>query len=234
MWGAPECNVVFRRFFFIMKKAILALILAISLSSCNSVTQMPIYVVMLTTEGPMTTVRCTGVMVDPETVITAGHCSELTRVVTQGGSQAGIRLFIRWMLYDIAIMKTDKEIHLGEYAEFGSPTMGSLGTVWGVCPYYFSHTIRRVFSVGEVHDMELLDGNILYSRTYDYWKTAFDLGGDRRMVCGGDSGGAVVQNGKVVGITSAIHSEHIIYKIGNDLFAVNGETVKDLIGPFAD
>jgi hypothetical protein len=70
---------------------------------------------------------------------------------------------------------------------------------------------------------ELRNGGVI---PFDVWSTV----GDTEAVCGGDSGGMVVQDGKLVGVTSMVDADNPFIAYGTTFFTVPSSIAAQLIG----
>jgi len=179
--------------------------------------QMPSYVVMLTQLYPSTINRCTGVLVDPTHVLTAAHCVDTVRRVITPDGQEGRVIDYQIAKHDMALLELDRIMWVSEYATLGKAHKGE-AQIYGTCPYYWGHQARQAIYAG-LWSAQLADG---YWIDFRVWDT---LGSDE--VCGGDSGGVVIQNNKVVGITSMVESESWL-SIGTRFYTVPAEVFKEL------
>lgn len=202
-------------------------LVALILCGCSvPFTPMPSSIVMLTPAFPVINGRCTGVIVDATHVLTAAHCVESARrVITPWGQEARIESHEAWPESDIALLKTDRVLLTDHYAELGNAAINTPAQLYGTCPYYWGHQARTVF-YGGLFDSPSPDK--AFAMTYGVWY-AMPRYGDENKACGGDSGGVVMQDGKVVGIISAIESEYPFWAIGTTIFAIPSQTIEGLL-----
>lgn len=193
--------------------------LNLSLAGCAvTYVTMPPYVVMLTQSYPGVTERCTGAVIDPKHVLTAAHCVEVvSRAITPDGQEAFIVDSELVPGNDAAILELDRVLWMSQYAKLGAPRVGYTGQIYGTCPYYWGHNARQAAYAG-LHSIEVQRGEFV---DYDVWQVL----GDDSAVCGGDSGGVVIQSGKVVGTVSAVDSESFWIAIGRVFYTVPASVV---------
>lgn len=170
-------------------KGLLLLLLIPVLGDCT-----PSYFVMLTRVAPDSAYRCSGSMLDESHILTADHCLTLgtLRVETQAGDTTYAYPLARFPELDIAILRTVHPLELPAYASLAEVDKTRPAYLYGVCPHHFSTTPRKAVWVK------------------DDWRTSYGIACDRWIVeksaCGSDSGGPVVQDGKLVGMILAVKS----------------------------
>jgi hypothetical protein len=171
--------------------------------------------------------RCTGTLVAPRAVLTAGHCTQKTfrrRVVAPyvgGGESAAVasqftdyvplpdsggRTRINFDSHDLAVFFLDRPICLAQYptlAEAGAPTVGAQAV-----------SVGRKSNGSSAGDGDLFVSPAQTLRVFgnrtSYFQVPTSATGGRTFTEGGDSGGPLVQldaggglSKTVVGVTSA-------------------------------
>lgn len=195
---------------------VLWLTLALLLAGCALPHGVPAWLVMLTPGYPTTDGRCTGAALDPYHVLTAAHCVRaVRRVITPAGQEAWIVAARVHATQDVALLTLDRPLITGSYATLAAPQADMVTTVWGVCPYYWGHQARTATYAGR----ETVSEQRGRPGEYDTWWT-LPMDGDTNKVCGGDSGGVVVQQGAVVGLISAVEAEYFWVAIGEHFYTV--------------
>lgn len=180
---------------------------------------LPSNVVMLTPLYPSVEGRCTGVVVDATHILTAAHCTRTAhRVITPWGQEARIVSYSALLNQDVALLETDRVLIVERYAVLAHAELGVVGTVFGTCPYYWGHQARAALYNGLV-EMPFDEG----IRDYDQWIM------QTNKACGGDSGGVVMQNGKVTGVISAVESDLWFVAIGTVMYAVPSDVAQELL-----
>lgn len=212
-----------------MKRGLLTVFLfvVLLLSACAPPASLPSAVVMLTSSWPDAMGRCTGVVVGPTRVLTARHClNAVRRVVTPWGQEAFVTRYFASPDADIALLEVDRTLWVpGGYAQFGEARRDIPGRLFGVCPFYWGHQARYALYRGDVSvEMEEGQPEVTVSR----WLMARLSDDQQDSACGGDSGGVIMQEGKVVGITSAVESELWFVAIGRVVYSVPQSKIKEL------
>jgi hypothetical protein len=207
----------------VIKRLILFGLLLLCLSGCvPAQTQMPSFFVMLTQQWPDVDHRCSGALLNPLFILTANHCvarAELTRVVTQYGQEVAIVPYKQWPEIDIALYRALLPVYASNYAHMAEANTLEPAEVYGACPFYFSHVPREVVYL---HD-ELI-GVLNPQQPCQMWQT---LG---QQVCGGDSGGIVVQNGNVIGVPVAVESAIFWIPLGTNVCVVPSRLIAERLG----
>lgn len=209
-----------------MYRLLATITLCFLLSGCAAPpTQVPAWLVLLTPNWPMVEGMCTGFVVGPRQIMTAAHCTEtVRRVVTTTGQEALVESARVSLDHDVALLTTDRVLWVNEFAEFANPALHTQATVMGFCPFQVSFVPRVAFYNGLVE--ESIEGAPI--QTYGEWIMP-RLPGAFNMICGGDSGSAVTQDGKVVGVLSAAQSEYYFIALGSIAFTVPPQEAIDLL-----
>jgi hypothetical protein len=204
-------------------------LLVIILGSCTAATPtrpagpLPEYVVILTPSVPYHNGRCTGIALDAWHILTADHCFgevDLRRVMTQYGQEARVTPINQWPEVDAALLRTNVPLILPEYATFAAPDLEEPAEIYGGCEFFLLSVPRRLHFVQEQQLTTWQDGE---TRNAQQWR-AVDL-----RVCGGDSGGPVIQNGKVIGLTHAVLAEILWIPYGANMFLIPADDFVDLL-----
>lgn len=193
------------------------------LSGCvPAQTQMPSYFVLLTQQWPEVEHRCSGALLSPFLILTANHCiarATLTRVVTQYGQEVAIVPYRQWPEIDIALYRALLPLYVNNYAHLAEANTLEQAEVYGACPFYFSHVPR---AVAYLHD-ELV-GTLNPQQPCQMWQA---LG---QQICGGDSGGIMVQNGNLVGVPVAVEADIFLIPIGTNVCVVPSRLIMKQLG----
>src|SRR3954468_24659470 len=100
-----------------MKKTLLVLFLVLLMfliSGCVANNSMPSYVIMMTDYFGYIREGCTGVAVDATHIVSAAHCKELVRVVTQSGREHHVIAVQTWKDYDLLLAEVKPAFTLPE------------------------------------------------------------------------------------------------------------------------
>ncbi len=143
-------------------------------------------------------------------ILTANHCREFTRVVTQWGQENKASVEREYLPSDMVVMKTDSILLLRAYAQIAEPDIEQPAAIFGNCPRYFSHMPRMVSYVGT----ENIEPGGVEAYSAQRWRSY------NGQLCGGDSGGPVIQEGHLIGIVSAVETKIPWLIQGNDVFIV--------------
>lgn len=211
------------------KLIIVLLAVVLFLGGCVPSNQAPAYMVLVTSQAPVMRGRCTGFAVDPIHVVTAAHCiSGQQRVVTMSGQERNVQAAYKSFLIDGAVLVLDGPLYLPHYAQLAEPRSGPTSRVYGLCPYFMAGTPRFATYQGRIAGVLPLGLFAL-----DKWNV-FGMTGDQdNRVCGGDSGGFVVQQGKVVGLFVAIASESWFFTIGRTFYTFSPGDVANMLEELA-
>lgn len=207
--------------------AVLIAVIVLLLSGCASLPSgMPPFLAMLTPSYPTMDGRCTGAVIGPHEVLTAAHCLRLvSRVVTADGQEARIVDTKISRTADVAIVITDRILWVDSYAKLANAQVGVRGELFGTCPYYMPHQVRYATYNG-LADVPLSD---LTTATLGEWFMLPTMGDVEGNACGGDSGGFILQNGKIVGVTDAVTTENFFAVIGSHVYTVPAKAAQELI-----
>jgi hypothetical protein len=180
--------------------AVTLIVLAILLSSCTNIELAPNWVVKLETDR--SSAFCTGMVISPNFLITANHCKKygLHKATLFTGQEVEFDpdYMVQLMNQDVAVFYSKEDMILPRYAKVASPEPGLVSRVYGYCPKYEAGTYRAV----EYVERFWMVGNDMVVDILDGWQSVWSS--DSPYVCAGDSGGPILQNGKVVGMLVAI------------------------------
>jgi len=198
----------------------------------------PPYLVLITADEAQIVHLCGGIQTSSNIVITAAHCLPKNiinkKILTQYNQTLWFSKYTTFESLDIAIIKTDVPLYTEEYPKFDKPHSGLVDT-YGLCPTQFYYNSRVA---AYIDSMELLPNfrealertrsksseMPLMSQFYSVYNT-YSL---QNSICLGDSGGIVLQDGKVVGIIDAIFPM-LWLKKSQYVAALNGDTIYTLL-----
>lgn len=204
-----------------MRKLIALSLITLILSACTPTSTIDNdFVVMLTSALPNPANRCTGFLIDDSHVITANHCtkSNLIRVVTVYGEESSFDTVKQWEENDIALLKTSTPLHVSKYATISTPNPLMIGHAIGMCPEFMGMTEREVLYKKETR---ILANPGPLPLDVIQWKSF-------SAICGGDSGGVILQGGEVVGLINATEM-WFLFAIGESAYATSGQTINQLL-----
>jgi hypothetical protein len=210
-----------------MKRLFSLLLVAFFLTGCAVYyVVMPTTVVLLTEMMPSMG-TCSGTLVGPKLILTAAHCAEhVDRVVTPLAQETRILSYTLSSTADIAILHTNTPLWIADhdFATTVTPQIGDIGVLFANCPWYPEHVQRSLLYMGrtvaEIQENVFVQG--------DWWRVLPNRGSINR-VCGGDSGAAILVDGKVAGVVSMVASELYFVALGVDVFAVPAYEVDKLL-----
>lgn len=179
---------------------------------------LPGYLVMLTRYTPDVQARCTGVALSESLILTVNHCATLTTVTTQTAQEARITVKYQLPSADLAIMEANKPLDISdsEFASFGERIEDEPAILFGLCPRYFANTARVVTFARMGISCPL--GMPQCFNVSEWWAPV------GYYICGGDSGGILLQGGKIVGIPHAILSAFWI-PTGKAVYAIDSSII---------
>lgn len=198
-----------------MKRLLLLLIVLLSLCGCvpsEAPATMPEWVVMLTSGFPSLDYRCSGALIDSTHVITAFHCGHQAVRAASPTDQEAMIDAIESTTGDITVLRLRHPIVLSEYAPLARVDPRQHGYVYGTCPFYWSHVPRSL----QYSQAVTVPSDQLQPNTYSLWVST----SSKEAVCGGDSGGVIVQHGAVVDIIDAVYSETPYFAYGYYIFSI--------------
>jgi hypothetical protein len=193
-------------------------------TGCASAT-MPPFLVLITPVLPSGDGLCTGAVVSPTEIVTAGHCAKTAmRVVTVNGQEAWVRSAKISTEHDVAVLTVDRVLWVSAFAEFANPALGVDTIIYGYCPYQVGYVARHAFYDG------LLTLRVQSGGTWDYgvWILP-SIPGMSNKICGGDSGSPLTQNGKVVGILAAVESDVFWVALGSTTYSTPVRYAQELL-----
>jgi S1-C subfamily serine protease len=185
----------------------------------------PPYMVLLTSRYPSTLGRCGGVAVDATRVVTVAHCTPgRARVVALDGQEAFAIHVARRPDHDLALVTVAPPLRLSAYAEFGSPFLFVPAALYGACTHYVTDAPRQLYYAASV-SISVEGGPIWHYE--DWWLLPASAA---NRTCPGDSGGPIVQAGRVVALVAG-YDDREGKKLGRRVFAVPAATIEQLLAP---
>lgn len=154
--------------------------------------------------------RCTALAVTPRHVVTNAHCQWASRFMYASGQDVGIEKIVAIDHdTDIMVLRTSSVIWPTHgLAVFGAPVRGGSSRLFGNCPFYMSQVPRYVVYIydelmtvrgGKKFDpytnREIDHGPEMRVR-FSRWVTLkldASITGNTKLICGGDSGGPIIQ-----------------------------------------
>lgn len=149
----------------------------------------PSYLVRV--QGNTAGVYCGGQVIDGTHVVVANHCvvKGFDTVLRPSGEPLSSTVVARWPEIDLAVLETNEEIGVAQFARYADETPASLGYVHGFCPL-------RINPRPAVLSSRAVDwGTRPYCQTWELltWIT-----------CSGDSAGTIDWEGEVQGMVITV------------------------------
>ena len=201
----------------------------------------PPYLVMITSESTKFWHQCGGIQVNSNTVITVAHCLPKDvinkRILTQYNQTLWFSEYTKLESLDLAIIKTSVPLYTEEYPTFGSPKPGLVDT-YGLCAQQFYFNSRPAAFINNMEFLPSFHEALQRTRNkenqiplMDEFYSVYDTYSLQNSICLGDSGGIVLQDGKVVGMIEDIFpllwlrkSQYVAALDGDTIYTILSET----------
>lgn len=208
-----------------MYQLLVTFALCFVLVGCAPNAGVPPYLALVTPAFPGMSGSCTGFVVAPKQVVTAKHCvATAKRIVTANGQEAWIASVRVSAQHDIAILTTEQVLWVAQFAALGHPALGRPAQIWGFCPYQISFVPRHALYNGLV---ETEIQNVGHDAFGEWLMPA--IPGANNTICPGDSGGPIVQDGKVVGVVSGGYIPVWFVALATRVYATRVDVVEEMV-----
>lgn len=186
---------------------------------------LPIWVVLITGPLPDVEGRCTGVALSEELILTARHCFKpeahsLKRLVTQLGQEVfRFEVVVEVKELDTIVLRVSQPLKLPAFAVLSTPHYNQPALIFGACPRYLMNVARRADFVEE-HETRFSSGE-----RYPAEKWHIQV----NVICGGDSGGPAVQDGRMVGMLHAIDADIPWIAMGENVYLISAKRMVEAL-----